>query len=186
MTLWPYKILRRDDNDIKADFEKIMQHFAVQGKVFDNAGYYLSKLFVEKFGNSTEINMITVRRASTVAKSNPAKEFIFKRKKLSDFMRHVEVFVRLCKVKFGIKQKMNAQLDINFNVTGKKVLVIDDSVDTGTTLSMVQSLLLKNGAVSVTTACISNHLLPEKVSVDYSVYTYRLLRTRNSRDYNAA
>jgi hypothetical protein len=28
-------------------------------------------------------------------------------------------------------------------------------------------------------------LLPHKVSVDYAVYKYALLRTKNSRDYNA-
>jgi len=80
---------------------------------------------------------------------------------------------------------METVLDVGFNVGGKKVLIIDDSVDTGTTLSMVKSALLKKGAESVSTACVSNHLLPDKVGVDYSVYTYALLRTRNSRDYNA-
>ena len=192
MKLWPYRILKRDDDDIKADLSDIMQHFVPQGKTFDmvifvpNAGYYLSKLFVEIFGNSFEVNLVTVRRASTVAKSNRVKEFIFKRKWLSNFMRHLEVLIRIIKFKCGIKQKMKAVPEIGFNAAGKKLLVIDDSVDTGTTLSMVKSMLLENGAASVTTACISNHLLPEKVCVDYTVYTYALLRTKNSRDYYAA
>jgi phosphoribosylpyrophosphate synthetase len=168
-----------------------MQHFAAKGSAFDmiifvpNAGYYLSKLFVGIFGNSFEINFVKVRRASTVAKSNFAKEFVFRRKWLSDLMRHMEVLIRLVKFKLGIKQKMKAALEIGFNVAGKKILIIDDSVDTGTTLSMVKSALLKNGASFVATACISNHLLPDKVCVDYTVYTYALLRTINSRDYNA-
>jgi len=189
--LWPYRILKRDDDGIRADLDSIMRHFAAKGFAFDaivfvpNAGYYLSKLFAGMFGNSFEVNFVTVRRASTVAKSNPATEFVFRRKWLSDFMRHVEVLIRLVKLKLGIKQKMETVLDVGFNVGGKKVLIIDDSVDTGTTLSMVKSALLKKGAESVSTACVSNHLLPDKVGVDYSVYTYALLRTRNSRDYNA-
>ncbi len=191
MKLWPYRILKRDDDGIRADLGSVMQHFAAKGFTFDtivfvpNAGYYLSKLFVGMFGNSFEVNFVKVRRASTVAKGNPAKEFVFRRKWLSNFMRHVEVLIRLVKFKLGIKQKMKAALEIGFNVAGKKILVIDDSVDTGTTMNLVKSALLKNGASSVATACISNHLLPNNVCVDYAVYTYALLRTRNSRDYNA-
>ncbi|MCK4627477.1 MAG: phosphoribosyltransferase, partial [Sedimentisphaerales bacterium] len=67
----------------------------------------------------------------------------------------------------------------------KKILVIDDSVDTGTTLKMVKSALMEKRVQSVSTACISNHLVPDKVDVDYSVYRYSLLRTKNSRDYYA-
>jgi phosphoribosylpyrophosphate synthetase len=188
---WPYRILKRDDDGIRADLDSIMQHFAAKGFTFDtivfvpNAGLYLSKLFVGMFDNSFEVNFVTVRRASTVTKGNPAKKFIFKREWLSNLMRHMEVLIRLVKFKLGIKQKMEAKLEIGFNVTDKRVLVIDDSVDTGTTLRLVKSALLKKGAGSVDTACISNHLLPDKVCVDYAVYTYALLRTRNSRDYDA-
>ena len=191
MKFWPYRILKRDDDGIRADLDSVMQHFDTKGLTFNtivfvpNAGYYLSKLFVGMFGNSFEVNFVTVRRASTVAKANPVKEFVFGRKWLSNLMRHVEVLIRLVKFKLGIKQKMDAELEIGFNVVGKKVLVIDDSVDTGTTMSLVKSALLEKGAESVATACISNHLLPNKVKVDYAVYNYALLRTRNSRDYYA-
>ena len=100
-------------------------------------------------------------------------------------MRHFDVLLRLAKYRIGIDQKMVAELDINFDVRNKKVLVIDDDIATGTTLAVVKSTLLKHGALSVTTACISNHFLPDEVDVDYSVYRYVLLRTRNSRDYYA-
>lgn len=191
MRLWPYRILKRDDEDIKADLKKIMQHFQKEGQVFDTivfvpkAGCYLSELFIEMFDHSFDVNFVTVRRASTISKSNFAKEFIFKRKWLSDVMRHFEVLVRLIKFKIGIRQKMVAKPEIGFNAADKRILVIDDSVDTGTTLRMVKAALLEKRTRSVITACISNHLMPEEVDVDYTVYRYRLLRTKNSRDYYA-
>ena len=49
MKFWPYKILKRDDNGIKADLNDIMQHFATRDLTFDmvvfvpNAGYYLNE-----------------------------------------------------------------------------------------------------------------------------------------------
>ena len=189
--LWPYRMLTRDDVGIKNDLKNIMQHFETREVAFDtivfipNAGVYLSELFIELFGERYDINFITVRRSSTVAKSNFIKELIFSKKWLSDFMRHLEVLLRLVKYKFGIRQKMTAKLKIDFNVRDKRVLVIDDSVDTGTTLKMVKSALMEKGIQSVATACISNHLMPDKVDVDYSVYRYALLRTKNSRDYYA-
>ena len=87
--------------------------------------------------------------------------------------------------KLGIRQTMVAELTVDFDVRNKMVLVIDDDIAVGTTLELVKSTLLKNGASSVTTATISNHFLPNKVDVDYSVYRYALLRTKNSRDYCA-
>jgi len=188
---WPYRILRRDDDDIKTDLKTIMQHFSDAGSCFDtivfipNAGHYLSKLFIEMVGSSFDTNFITIRRASTVSGTSFVKEFIFKRKWLSNIMRHFEVLIRLVKYKLGIAQKMIADFEVDFDVVNKRVLIIDDSVDTGTTLRMAKSALLDKGAQSVTTACISNHLLPDKVDVDYSVYRYKLLRTKNSRDYYA-
>lgn len=188
---WPYRILKRDDDGIKTDLNTIMQHFSDAGSCFDtvvfipNAGHYLSKLFVEMFGSSFDINFITIRRASTVSGTSFVKEFIFKRKWLSNIMRHFEVLLRLVKYKLGVTQKMIADFEVDFDVVNKRVLIIDDSLDTGTTLRMAKSALLDKGAQSVTTACISNHLLPDKVDVDYSVYRYKLLRTKNSRDYYA-
>lgn len=191
MSFWPYRILKRDDEDIRADLESIMKHFKSQGQVFDmvvfvpNAGRYLKDLFVDKFGDSFDINFVTVRRASTVRRVNSFKKFIFKRKWFSDFMRHFDVFYRLVKHILGIRQKMHAELAIDFDVKNKKVLVIDDDIATGETLSLVKSSLLEHGASCVTMATISNHFLPNKIFVDYSVYRYVLLRTNNSRDYYA-
>ena len=150
-----------------------------------NAGKYISGLFIELFGDSFEIEFITVRRAFTVTKINPLKEFIFKRKWLSNIMRHVEVLLRVIKYKTGLRHNRIIQHSVDFDVKNKKILVIDDSVDTGTTLKLIKRLLLNKGAQSVTTACISNHLLPKHVHVDYAVHTYALLRTINSRDYYA-
>jgi phosphoribosylpyrophosphate synthetase len=189
--LWPYRILKRDDDGIRADLDSIMQNFALMGQVFDTvvfipyAGKYLNELFVDKFGDSFDIDFVTVRRASTVKRDNLFKKFIFKRKWLSDVMRHFDVFFRLVKHKLGIRQKMLAELAIDFDVRDKRVLVIDDDIATGETLSLVKSSLLEHGASSVTTATISNHFLPDKINVDYSVYKYVLLRTKNSRDYYA-
>jgi len=169
-----------------------VQHFVDEGKPFDivvfipNAGLYLSRLFCELFGTKYGINFVTVRRTSTTAKNSFLKKLIFRKKWLSDIMRHLEVLLRLVKYNLRVRQEMIADLEIRFDVADKKVLVIDDSVDTGTTMRMVKSALLEKGAQSVTTACISNHLVPDKVDVDYSVYNYALLRTRNSRDYYAA
>jgi hypoxanthine-guanine phosphoribosyltransferase len=75
---------------------------------------------------------------------------------------------------------------VDFDVRNKRVLVIDDDIAIGTTLELVKSTLLKHGASSVTTATISNHFLPDKIKVDYSLYCYALLRTKNSRDYYAS
>ena len=191
MNLWPYRILVRDDNDIKSDLSNIMQYFAGKGEAFDTivfvpyAGYYLSKLFIETFGSFLDVNFITVRRVSTVSKDSFIKKFVFRRKWLSDIMRHLDVLLRLMKYKLGISQKMVTELTINFDIRGKKVLVIDDDIATGTTLVAVKSTLLRHGALSVTTASISNHFLPDEIEVDYSVYRYKLLRTKNSRDYYA-
>jgi len=188
---WPYKILKRDDSDIKSDLSKIMQYFAAKNQFFDtivfvpNAGRYISQLFIELFGNSFEIHHITARRASTVIQSNFIKDCIFRNKLLSDIMRHFEVLFRLVKYKLRIEQKMVPELNIDFDVKDKKVLVIDDDIATGTTLSLVKSTLLERGASSVTLATISNHLLPDIIKTDYSLYKYVLLRTKNSRDYYA-
>jgi phosphoribosylpyrophosphate synthetase len=168
-----------------------MRHFESQGQVFDTvvfipyAGKYLNELFVDKFGDSFDIDFVTVRRASTVKRDNLFKKFIFKRKWLSNVMRHFDVFFRLVKHKLGKRQKMLAELAIDFDVKDRRVLVIDDDIATGETLSLVKSFLLERGASSVATATISNHFLPDKINVDYSVYKYVLLRTKNSRDYYA-
>ena len=169
-----------------------MEHFAAKGETFDmivfvpNAGKYLSQLFVEIFDGSFEINFVTARRASTVLKDSLLKKFIFQRKWLSDIFRHVDVLLRLIKYRLGIKQKMIAEPMVDFDISNKKVMVIDDDVATGITLEMVKFTLLKHGASSVTTASISNHFLPNEIDTDYSLYRYALLRTKNSRDYPAA
>ena len=191
MKLWPYRILKRNDDDIKDDLRSIIQHFARKSQTFDmivfvpNAGKYLSQLFVEIFDGSFDINFVTVRRASTVSKDNGLKQIIFKKKWLADVMRHIDVLLRLIKYKLGIRQTMVAELTVDFDVRNKKVLVIDDDIATGTTLELVKSVLLKNGASSVTTASVSNHFLPDEIKADYSLYRYALLRTKNSRDYYA-
>jgi len=191
MNIWPYKILIRNDEDIKVDLSNIMQHFAQKSQNFDtivfvpNAGKYLSRLFVEIFDSSLEINFVTVRRASTVSKDNILKQIIFKKKWLANAMRHIDVLLRLIKYKLGIRQTMVAELTVDFDIKNKSALVIDDDIASGATLELVKSVLLKHGASSVTTASISNHFLPDKIKVDYSLYRYALLRTRNSRDYYA-
>jgi hypoxanthine phosphoribosyltransferase len=191
MGLWPYRILSRDDDDIKADLSGIMQYFMQKRQNFDmivfvpNAGRYLSQLFVEIFDSSFEINFVTVRRASTVSKDNYLKQIIFKKKWLADAMRHIDVLLRLIRYKLGIRQAMVAELTVNFDVKNKSVLVIDDDIASGATLELVKSVLLKHDASSVTTASISNHFLPDEIKVDYSLYRYALLRTKNSRDYYA-
>jgi len=168
-----------------------MKHFAAEGETFDtvvfvpNAGKYLSELFAQFYDGSCEVNFMTVRRASTVSHESVFKKFIFKRKWLSDIMRYVDVFLRLVKYRLGLGQKMVAETTVDFDVKGKAVLVIDDDIATGTTLAIVKSALLEHGASSVTTASISNHFLPNEIKVDYSVYKYKLLRTKNSRDYYA-
>ena len=80
---------------------------------------------------------------------------------------------------------MTSNCNIDFDVKAKEILVIDDSCETGSTIKAVESLLKSHGAVSVTSACITRDLVPDKAPVDYSVYKYELLRTRNSRDYKA-
>jgi len=188
---WPYRILKRDDAGIKSDLNNIMRHFSSSSEVFDTiifvpyAGKYLSEMFGQTFDGSCDVRFVTVRKASTVSKDNLLKRFVFKRKWLSDIMRHVDVLLRLIKYKLGLGQKMVAESTIDFDVRDKKVLVIDDDIATGTTLAMVKSALLEHGASSVTTASISNHFLPNEIGVDYSVYKYKLLRTKNSRDYYA-
>ena len=191
MKLWPYRILKKNDNDIKADLGDIMQHFAQKSQSFDmivfvpNAGKYLSDLFLDLF-ISHDVEFVTVRRASTVSKENKLKKIIFKNKHLADLFRHADVLFRLIKYKLCVGPQMVSQLSIDFEVKDKLILVIDDDLATGTTLEMVKSLLLKHGAYSVNTATISNHFLPNRIKADYSVYNYVLLRTKNSRDFYAS
>lgn len=188
---WPYRILMRDTHGLTMDILKIMRYFEKKEITFDtvvfipNAGIYLSNIFIGLFGDSYDIEFITVRRASSLAKDHPIKGFVFQRKWASDFMRHVEVFLRLVKRKLKLTHKRNSQQSIDFDVKGKNILVIDDSADTGTTMKIVKSALLKKGAKAVSTACISNHLVPDEVELDFSVYRYALLRTPNSKDYYA-
>jgi len=190
--IWPYRILKRDDGEIISDIENIMQHFTAKDRFFDMvvfvpyAGQYLGELFNQIYDGTYEVNFITVRRASTVSQDKIFKNFIFKRKWLSDFMRHIDVFWRLIKYILRLGQKMVMETTMHFDVRDKDVLVIDDDVATGTTLAIVKSALLGHGASSVTTASISNHFLPNRIKVDYSVYKYKLLRTKNSRDYYAS
>jgi hypoxanthine-guanine phosphoribosyltransferase len=191
MPVWPYRILTRDDEGVAADLRRIVDHFAVNDGAFDhvvfipNAGIYLSERLAAVVDGTVDVRFVTVRRASTVSKIGPLKAFVFKSRILSNAMRHVEVLVRRVKYALGSKQKMVADFDLDFDPQGKSILVIDDSVDTGTTIRMVKQMLCARGAATVATACISNHLVPEKVPVDYAVYRYRLLRTKNSRDYHA-
>ncbi|MHC4213036.1 MAG: phosphoribosyltransferase family protein [Planctomycetota bacterium] len=192
MKLWPYKILRRDDDQIKADLKSIMDHFAARDRSFDMvvfvpyAGKYLSEMFVQIYDSSCEVNFVTVRRASTVSQENLIKKLIFKKRWLSDTMRHIDVLWRLVKYMLRLDQKMVAETSVEFDVKGKDLLVIDDDLATGATLDIVKSTLIKHGASSVATASISNHFLPDRIKADYSVYQYVLLRTKNSRDYYAS
>lgn len=188
--IWPYYILRRDDEGIRQDLRGIMDHFEGIQERFDlivfipNAGLYLGRLFGELYPNYP-VRYIVIRRVSTAKKDKAAFSVIFKKKWLSNLSRHFEVFVRLMKMTFHISHKRVAQQDIDFDPKDKSILVIDDSVDTGTTLAILRKNLLERGASDVRTACISNHLRPDKVHVDFSVYRYALLRTKNSRDYHA-
>jgi len=189
--LWPYEILTTDDGGLRADLGRVMDYFQRRQRRFDTvvfipkAGVYLSELFTDVCDHPYEVRFVTVRRASTVAREGCFKRFVFRHRRLSDVMRHVEVMARLLKYKLGIGQKMVAMAEIPFDVTNKSVLVIDDSVDTGSTLRTVERLLRQSGAASVTTACITNHLMPDKIHVDFAVHRYKLLRTKNSRDYHA-
>ena len=191
MGLWPYRLLKRDDEDIKADLQTIMRHFADRGQTFDvivfvpNAGKYLCEQFVKVCEGPWEIRFVTVRRASTVSKEGRLKKMIFRNKWLANLMRHVDVLWRLIEHKLKRDQKMVAETVIDFDIEGQKILLIDDDVATGTTVRLVKSKLLERGASSVVTAAISNHFLPDEIQVDYCVYRYKLLRTKNSRDYDA-
>lgn len=189
--IWPYRILERNDDEIKADLIAIMEHFKARGRRFDmvvfvpNAGTYLGTLFRQIYDGTIDVQFITARRASTVAGQSRLKTLIFKSRYLADVMRHIDVLWRLIKYGLGVGQKMVAETEIRFDVKGKNVLVIDDDIATGTTLQLIKETLTAAGAASVTMASISNHFLPNKIKVDYSVYEYALLRTRNSRDYDA-
>jgi UDP-N-acetylglucosamine transferase subunit ALG13 len=186
--LWPYHILERSDSDIIEDMKNIISYFqymkSIDSVIFiPNAGIYLAELFKQEYGSKYPIDFVTVRRESTISEPNIIKEIILSSTLLSNIFRHIEVFIRRTKLLLRISQKMVKQQSINFDVSGKNVLVIDDSVDTGTTLKIVKKMLVDKGAKCVKTSCISNHLMPDKITVDYSVYRYALLRTKNSRDY---
>jgi hypoxanthine phosphoribosyltransferase len=191
MSFWPYYILRRDDEGIREDLRSIMNHFEGRNERWDivvfipNAGLYLADRFREIFSNAYPIGFVTIRRSSTTRKDRAAFSVIYRHRWLSDLLRHLEVLIRLWKMRFHIAHKRTVQQEMDFEVRGKSILVIDDSVDTGTTLAIIRQNLLERGAVRVQTACVSNHLRPDIVPVDYSVYQYALLRTKNSRDYHA-
>jgi hypoxanthine phosphoribosyltransferase len=190
MKFWPYHIVDKDDDDIKKDLRNIMEHFKRIGMEFDiivfipNAGIYLSQLFKEIYGETISVRLLTVRRVSTVAQENWFKRLVFTKRWLAFLMRHTEVLFRLIKHRLGCSHKRIIE-PITFDVRDKKILVIDDSVDTGTTLNTVKSILVENGAQSIQTACITNYLLPYEVHVDYAVGIHVLIRTKNSRDYYA-
>lgn len=187
-SIWPYFILERGDAELKADLKRIIDHF--DGK-FDvvvfipNAGLYLCKLLEEMSEKSYKTGYITIRRALSTSRPNQVKNYIFRRRWLANIVRHIEVFLRLIKTFLMVKRRRVINEFIDFDVDGKRTLIIDDSVDTGTTIRLAKQILLEHGAESVMTSCISNHLLPSRVQVDFSVYQFALLRTKNSKDYAA-
>jgi len=191
MNLWPYYILRRDDDGIREDLRSIMKHFENLRERFDyiifipNAGVYLADRFKEIYSDIYPINFVTIRRSTSSQKDHTAFSLIYRKKWLSSLFRHFEVLVRLLKMTFRVSHKRTVQQQVDFDIRGKSILVIDDSVDTGTTLAILKKNMIDRGAMQVRTACISNHLRPDKVQVDFSVYRYALLRTKNSRDYDA-
>ena len=189
--LWPYYVLRRDDEGVREDLRTIMNHFMGIQERFDcvvfipNAGVYLSDRFKEIYSDIYPVNFVTIRRSSSSQKDRAAFSMIYRKEWLSSLFRHLEVLVRLMKMTFHISHKRTVQQNVDFDVRGKSILVIDDSVDTGTTLAIIKKNMIERGAVKIRTACISNHLRPNTVPVDFSVYRYALLRTKNSRDYDA-
>lgn len=189
--IWPYYILRREEENLRNDLCILVEHFRKKNIDFDGvvfvpqAGLYLGRLFRQEYGSRWPCYFFTVRRPSTLAPTGRLKEYVFQHRWLADIMRHVEVLIRLVKMAGGVGRRRIMQHTFPDDVRGKKLLVIDDSVDTGATLRHVRETLLQKGAESVMTSCISNHLRPSKVWVDYAVYYYALLRTPNSRDYDA-
>ena len=186
--IWPYYILEREDEDLKKDLQVIVDKLepGFEMVIFiPNAGIYLHDLFISIYGDRFQTGYITIRRAISSKKTNSIKKFVFKHRWLSNIMRHVEVAMRLIKTVLNLKRHRNVESSIDLSVEDKQVLIIDDSVDTGTTMIIAKKILLDMGASDVKTACISNHLQPRKVFVDCSVYEYALLRTTNSKDYGA-
>lgn len=186
--IWPYYILEREDEDLKKDLQVIVEKLEYNFDIvifIPNAGIYLHDLFISIYGDRFQTDFITIRRAISSKKNNSIKNFVFKRRWLSNIMRHVEVAMRLIKTILKLKRHRDVDSSIDFQVEGKTVLIIDDSVDTGTTMILAKKMLLDMGASDVKTACISNHLQPRKIPVDCSVYEYALLRTKNSKDYAA-
>ncbi|MFT5295185.1 MAG: UDP-N-acetylglucosamine transferase subunit ALG13 [Colwellia sp.] len=184
---WPYYILERGDDELKSDLKLIIEQFHGEFDIvvfIPNAGTYLHQLFVEVFSNKYITQFITVRRKVSTSKNHIFKDLVFKHRNLSNFMRHVEVFLRLIKGVIKLKRNRVVSFD-GLDVHDKRVLVIDDSVDSGSTMKIVKKAIKDSGAESVMFSCISNHLTPKSVFVDFSVYEYALLRTKNSKDYES-
>jgi len=192
-SMWPYEVVRKTDADIERDLRELVMALEGQGRRFDtivfvpNAGYYLRDMFIRGLGaeRNYDIRFVSVRRASTVEANSAFHRYVFKRRWLADLLRHVEMVVRLMKRCGGISQKMVRQDHLDFDPRGREILVVDDSTETGTTLSLVKTMLLEAGAASVTTACISNNAPARQEVVDFALTRCRLLRTRASRDYDA-
>ncbi len=186
--IWPYYIFERDGEQLKDDLQKIIdfisKDWSIDVVIFvPNAGLYLHELFTERFGDKYATGFITIRRAATLAGDSKLKAVVFRYKVLSDFARHVEVALRLVKYFLKLKRDRRVQDDMNISAKGKNVLLIDDSVDSGSTIEIGRRMLIESGAQEVKVCCVSNHLYPRKIKTDYSVYEYALLRTKNSRDY---
>ena len=190
--LWPYHILELSDQELAQDLVRIMTHFKGIGYWPDllvfvpQAGCHLRDLLLERMPNCCDVAMFSVRRACSLRRPNVLQKFIFRRRTLADIFRHVEVLLRLVKFTLKLRHNRHVEGDADSEVIGKRILIIDDSVDTGSTMRIISGRLIEAGAQEVRTACISNHMLPRKVKVDYAVHEYALLRTPNSRDYYAA
>ncbi|MBQ1434345.1 MAG: hypoxanthine phosphoribosyltransferase [Clostridia bacterium] len=82
---------------------------------------------------------------------------------LSDLIRKIELPVRvefMAASSYGsgavTSGKVNITHDLNFDIAGWDVLIVEDIIDTGLTLSYVKELLLKRGPKSVKIASIFN------------------------------
>jgi len=189
--LWPYYILQRDDVGLIEDLRNIIDHFERIGfspelVVFvPQAGCHLQKLFRTAYSDRFATGTFTVRRASSTKPPHAIRRLAYRVQVLADMFRHLQVLPRLLKLKMGWSQKREIKGGIDADVIGKRILVIDDSVDTGTTMRIICERLMQEGAREVRTGCISNHLSPRVVAVDFAVYEYALLRSPTSPDYHA-
>ena len=153
-----------------------------------SGGVFIARNIMEIGNFNTEYYEITCRRIST----NRKKRLVLNKylhlipKSINNNLRILEHYIRLITNNLFQNKSVidvDENLDIILALQKNRILIVDDAVDSGETMNIVRSFIIKNNATAdIKTAAITQTWKKPLISADYCIYHCILIRFPWSAD----